>query len=157
MTDTAFCAMGRALALSLIFGAVAPAALAQGAPSLSRPREAADIFVAATAAGDADRIAAIYAPDAMMLAPGAAPINGRDAIAAVFRRNFAVGKNVIAFSKIRSDVGADRAALYWEWSTTITPAGGSPRKIEGRSLVYFRKLGEAWLISADMMHIEPPR
>lgn len=144
--------LSRAIALAVALAAAAPSASAQAPPGLSRPREAAEIFVAATAAGDADRIAAMYAPDAMMLAPGAAPIEGRAAIAAVFKRNFAAGRNAIAFTKVRSDVGADRAAIYWEWRAEI-----GATKVAGRSLVYFRKVGEGWLISADMMHADPAR
>ncbi|MBL8590976.1 MAG: nuclear transport factor 2 family protein [Methylobacteriaceae bacterium] len=135
-----------AVCAALSFPAAAPAQTA----GLAQPREAADIFVAATAAGDAARIAALYAPDALMVAPGAPPINGREAIAAVFRRNFAAGRNAIAFSRINADIGADRAAIYWEWRAEVGPTA----KIAGRSLVYFRKYPEGWLISADMMHIE---
>ena len=144
----------RSLALTVLAClAIASPALAQQ-PGLARPRDAAEIFVAATAAGDSEKIAAMYAPDAMMLAPGAPPIQGREAIAAVFRRNFAAGRNAIAFSAVRAETGADRAAVYWEWSAEIAPAAGAPQKMKGRSLVYFRKYPEGWLISADMMHVD---
>lgn len=141
-----------ALASGLLAGLTGAAPALAQQPGLARPRDAAEIFVAATAAGETEKIAAMYAPDAMMLAPGLAPIQGREAIAAVFRRNFAAGRNVIAFTNLRSDVGADRAAVFWEWRAQI-----GATKVAGRSLVYFRKVGEGWLISADMMHVDPAR
>ena len=122
---------------------------------VSTPREAAEVFIAATAAGDAGRIAALYATDALMLAPGAAPIAGRDAIRAVFQRNFSLGRNAIAFSTIRVDTGSDRAAVYWEWVSEIAATSGAVRRMNGRSFVYFRKEGDGWVISADMMHVAP--
>ena len=51
------------------------------------PKDAAALFEKATAAGDVDAIASLYAPDAVLLAPGGQTIAGRDAIRAVHRRN----------------------------------------------------------------------
>lgn len=141
-----------------IAGAVAVLFVIAGASAqsgLATPRAAAEIFVKATAAGDADAIAALYAPDAVMLAPGLATISGRDAIRATFVRNFGIGKNVIAFDDIRSETGQDRAAVLWQWRSEITPASGATIRLTGRSLVYFKLVGGAWLISADMMHVTP--
>jgi len=119
------------------------------------PRDAANVFVTATAAGDAESIAALYAQDAIMLAPGLAPIAGRAAIASVFRRNFGQGQNRIAFTNVRAETGADRAAVLWEWQSQIAAASGAVQMMNGRSLVYFRKDGDRWLISADMMQLSP--
>ncbi|MCO5145819.1 MAG: nuclear transport factor 2 family protein [Aquamicrobium sp.] len=140
------------LALAVALATSLPAFAQSGVAS---PRDAAEVFATATAAGDAETIAALYASDAIMLAPGAAPIVGRDAIKAVFVRNFSHGRNRMAFGTIRVESGADRAAAYWEWASEITGKSGAVQKTNGRSLVYFRKDGDIWLISADMMHVAP--
>jgi len=129
---------------------IAPAMAQSG---LAAPKDAAEVFVKATAAGDADAIAALYASDAILLPPGAPPISGRNAIKAVFARNFAAGANTIAFTSVRSDVGQDRAAVFWQWQSEIKPASGEVIKSVGQSLVYFKRVDGVWLISADMLHI----
>jgi uncharacterized protein (TIGR02246 family) len=140
------------LSLASVLATSVPALAQSGVPS---PRDAAEVFVAATAAGDAESIAGLYAPDALMVVPGAAPISGRDAIKAIFARNFSLGRNAMAFSTVVADAGSDRAAVYWEWTSEIVAPSGAAQRTSGRSLVYFRKSGESWMISADMMQIGP--
>jgi uncharacterized protein (TIGR02246 family) len=123
------------------------------AEGLATPADAVQRFVTATAAGDADAIAAMYDPKALFIAPGSAPIAGRDAIRAVFQRNFSLGRNRIAFTKVQTETGADRAATYWEWSAQIDGQDGKQTRLNGRSLVYFTRRDDGWLISADMMHV----
>ena len=135
--------------LAGVFSGAGPAA----AEGLATPADAVQRFVAATAAGDADAIAAMYDPKALFIAPGHAPIAGRDAIRAVFQRNFSLGRNRIVFTKVQTETGADRAATYWEWSAQIDGQGGTQTRLNGRSLVYFTRRDEGWLISADMMHV----
>ena len=144
--------------LVAMFSTIGTVALAQTPPSLglTTPREAAEIFVAATASGDADRIAGLYAPGAVLLVPGIEPLNGRAAIAHINKRNFELGPNKLIFTLIRAETaGADRAAIYWEWEREVALKSGGLRKSSGRSLVYFRKYPEGWLISADMMQARP--
>lgn len=111
----------------------------------------------ATAAGDADAIAALYAPDAIFLAPNTPVISGRAAIRAVFARNFRAGANTIEFTHVRVDGAGDRAVVVWSWKSQIRPASGEPRGMHGRSMVYFVKSADGWLISADMMQPAPAR
>lgn len=129
-----------------------PAVAQSGAPSI---KDAAETFIKATEVGDADKIAALYAPNAVLLLPGLPPVVGTEAIKGVFRRNFAQGKNRIAFSLVRAETGSDRAGAYWEWKSEITPANGPVRTVQGRSFVYFRKQGDAWLIAFDTMQLRP--
>lgn len=142
----------RAAALAALAGVFSGASPAT-AEGLATPADAVQRFVAATAAGDADAIAAMYDPKALFIAPGHAPIAGRDAIKAVFQRNFSLGRNRIAFTKVQTETGGDRAATYWEWSAQIDGQGGTQTRLNGRSLVYFKRQDDGWLISADMMHV----
>lgn len=121
------------------------------AEGLADPRDAMKIFVEATAAGDADAIAALYTPNAIMLAPNTPVIGGREAIRAVFKNNFAAGPNTIEFGNFQLDGSGNRALIVWTWRSQILPANREPIRILGRSMVYFsRAEGEGWLISADM-------
>ncbi len=143
------------LAMSVLLGCLATIAPAMGKSGVASPKDAAEVFVKATAAGDAEAIAALYTSDAILLPPGAPPVSGRNAIKAVFERNFSAGANTIAFTNVRSEVGQDRAAVFWQWRSEIKQASGQIVRSIGQSLVYFRRVDGAWLISADMFHVRP--
>lgn len=122
--------------------------MAQG---LSDPRDAAKVFIDATAAGDADAIASLYTPEALLLPPNAPAIHGRDAIRAVFQNNFALGPNAIEFGNYKLDISGNRASLIWNWRSIINRTNGEPIRVLGRSSLYFKKTEDAgWLIDIDM-------
>ena len=131
------------------------AAAAQPAFSGS-PNDAAAVFEKATAAGDVDAIAALYAPDALLLTPSGQTIAGRDAICAVFRRNQAAGPNTIRFSEVKIDAGEDRAIMVWVWTLQVAPQGKPPVVTKGRSLVHWKRISGVWQITADMFQVQPP-
>jgi uncharacterized protein (TIGR02246 family) len=95
------------------------------------PKDAAAVFEKATAAGDVDSIAGLYAPDALLLAAGGQTIAGREAIRAVHRRNQAAGPNKISFSEVRIDAAEDRAVMLWSWTSEIAPQGRAPVVTKG--------------------------
>jgi uncharacterized protein (TIGR02246 family) len=151
-------AVGRALAVAaLVAGLLGAAGSAFAQAGLSHPRNAADVFVKATAAGDAEAIASLYAPNAIFLAPNTPVISGRPSIRAIFERNFKAGANAIKFLDVRVDGAGDRAIIVWEWISEIKPASGAASQMHGRSMVYFVKSAAGWLISADMMQPAPKR
>jgi uncharacterized protein (TIGR02246 family) len=113
------------------------------------------VFEKATAAGDAEAIAALYAPDAVLFAPGGQTIAGRDAIRAVFRRNQAAGPNKIRFSDVKIDAGDDRAIMLWSWTLEIAPQGRPPVVTKGRSLLHWKRISGVWQITADMFQSLP--
>ncbi|MGE0501308.1 MAG: SgcJ/EcaC family oxidoreductase [Rhizobiaceae bacterium] len=127
------------------------------AEGLGHPRDAVDVFVKATAAGDPDALAALYAPNAIFLAPDTPVVSGRDEIRKVFARNFAAGPNTIAFTDVLVDGEGTRALILWSWNTQISPPGRDPVRLSGRSLVYFIRGETGWLISADMMQVTTQR
>jgi len=120
------------------------------------PKDAAPFFEKATAAGDVDAIASLYAPDAVLLAPGGQTVAGRDAIRAVHRRNQAAGPNTIRFSEVKIDAGDDRAIMLWSWTSQITPQGRTPVVTKGRSLVHWKRIAGVWQITLDMFQALPP-
>lgn len=137
--------------LALLLSAVAAAQTGfSGAP-----KDAAAVFEKAIAAGDVEAIAALYAPDAVLLAPGGQTIGGRDAIRAVFRRNQAAGPNKIQFSDVKIDAGDDRAIMLWSWTLEIAPPGRPPTVTNGRSLVHWKRISGVWQITVDMFQSLP--
>lgn len=132
---------------------MAGAANAQG---ITKPLEAVDVFVEATARGDAEAIAALYGPDAILLVPGAPMLSGRDVIQKIHERNFAAGANEIVFTDVKMDDGPNEAKVIWEWVSTITPKSGDQIVQRGRSLVLFERRSGGWLISVDMFQQGPP-
>ncbi len=138
-----------AVALTLI----AHPALAQ----VAQPLDAVDVFVAATAAGDADAIAALYAPNALLLAPGAPVIGGREAIRAIHQRNAGLGESTIAFDDVKIDAGQNQAIVLWSWTSTVKPPSGDAVVQRGRSMVYFVRAEAGWFISVDMFQAGPPQ
>ena len=132
-----------------------PLAAAAESDFSGTPKDAAAVFEKATAAGDVDAIAALYAPDALLLAPGGQTIAGRDAIRAVHRRNQAAGPNTIRFSEVKIDAGDDRAIMLWSWTSQIVPQGRPPVVTKGRSLVHWKRVSGVWQITADMFQSLP--
>jgi len=120
------------------------------------PKDAAAVFEKATAAGDVDAIASLYAPDAVLFGPGGQTIAGREAIRAVHRRNQAVGPNTIRFSEVKIDAGDDRAIMLWGWTSQIAPQGRPPVVTKGRSLVHWKRTAGVWQITMDMFQVLPP-
>ena len=136
--------------------ALLPVAAAAQPGFSGTPKDAAAVFEKATAAGDVDAIAALYAPDALLLAPGGQTVAGREAIRAVHRRNQAAGPNKIRFSDVKIDAGEDRAIMLWSWTLEIAPQGRPPVVTKGRSLVHWQRIAGVWQITADMFQALPP-
>ena len=140
------------LVVVMAVSAVVPAC-AQTAPSvIAAPRDAADAMAAAVAAQDADAIARLYMPDAILLGPGASLVAGQDAIRAVWVQNLKGGMRALTFDDVRTEHGTDRAAVTWTWTAGMAWSGQS---FTGRSLVYFSLTPDGWRISADMWQPAP--
>ena len=140
------------LILTLALCAAAPAEAQATPPAMAAPRDAAAALAAAVKAQDADAIAGLYLPDAVLLSPGAAPVSGQAAIRAVWAQNFKGGMRSLTFEDIRPEQGSDRAAVAWTWTAGMAWSGQS---FTGRSLVYFTLTPEGWRISADMWQPAP--
>jgi len=132
-------------------------AAAPASAQVAAPLDAVDVFVRATAAGDAEAIASLYAPNAILLAPGAPVFAGRDTIRSIQQRNAAAGQSSMVFDDVKMDAGENQAVVLWSWTTTIKPASGGDTIVQrGRSMVYFVRAPEGWFISVDMFQAAPP-
>lgn len=139
------------LALAAFLCLEAPAAAA-GIADLNK---APDLFSKAAAEGDAAAVAALYAPEALLLAPGSPVIKGRAAIEALNARNHQAGRNTLRFTDFIVDAGADRAVILWAWTLSIEKADGGKIENRGRSMLYLRKGSDGWYIVADMFQPAP--
>ncbi len=75
------------------------------------PRAVVEAWVAAFNAGDADALAALYAPDAVNHQVAEAPVEGREAIRAMFAREFAAAEMTCMVEQVMED--GEWAALEW--------------------------------------------
>ena len=98
---------------------------------------------------------ALYAPGAVLLFPNAPVIGGSEQIRAVFQRNFAAGRNRLTIHQAQIDGQGDVAVILWTWTFEVIPADGQALRRDGRSLVFFKRGAEGWLIHADMLQDAP--
>ncbi len=125
------------------------------ADGLANPRDSIAIFQQATETGDLESIMALYAPNAVLLFPGAPVIGGTDKIRANYARSFAAGQNHLTIHAAQMDGEGDTAVILWVWSFSITPPGGETKTRTGRSMVFFKRGDGGWLIYADMLQDAP--
>ncbi len=129
-----------ALAFPLTASAQAPATDLRG--QIEKMDKA---WQAAYNAGDAAAVAALYADDAKVMAPGAAAASGRAAIQAAFAQDIARGsKNTLTTEEVFG--GGDYAVAVGGW--VETGADGS-HKDHGTYVTVYRRVGADWKIYRD--------
>jgi uncharacterized protein (TIGR02246 family) len=104
----------------------------------------------AVAAHDFDTAMRCYARDAVLLLPGQARLEGREAIGKFLRASFADARNSIGVMIDRVEVDA-AGELAFAYGTGLTTAGGpgAPQTSASKWLAVFRKRDGAWEIAAD--------
>jgi uncharacterized protein (TIGR02246 family) len=108
-------------------------------------------------AGDADRLAALYAEDAVLSIPGLPPVRGRPAIHEAFAAEVAAMKA----GGLKNNQGAApefgvSGDLGWEWNTfTVTDQAGAIVDTGKYVTVYARRDGK-WLIVRDIWNSDAP-
>lgn len=112
-----------------------------------------DRFVANARSGDANALVHdFYAPDAVVMAPGAPPLRGMDAISAFwtqFLGSAAVDATLTTESVIEADSG-DLATEVGSYTMTTTPrSGGAGEQDAGKYVVVWRKRGGQWRAVVD--------
>ncbi len=135
---------------------VCGALLAYGSPALGQDHGDADAAIragsqqwsAAWNAGDAAGITALYAKDAVVMAPGTEPSAGSAAIEETFRQ----GLDAAPGSKIKIETLEVMAADGWavEVGTSVTNAGDGSHLDHGRYVAVWKKVGEKWMIYRDI-------
>lgn len=152
--------MKRLLVLSLLFSACAstvPTSDVQpGDAEAAIHRNNAD-FVAAMAAGDAEKLASMYAESGVVYPPNAPAMNGSAAI-----RQFWAGltgsSNVnLKIAPVNVMQSCDMAVETGTYELTIAPkSGGGSMNDNGKYVVVWRKVGGQWKIAVDTFNSNLP-
>jgi uncharacterized protein (TIGR02246 family) len=131
-----------ALALALPLPALAQAGATDLQGQIAKMDQA---WQAAYNAGDAAALAALYAEDAKVMAPGSAVVSGRAAIQALFTKDIARGsKNALTTVEVFG--GGDYAIAVGGF--VETGADGS-HKDHGSYVTVYKKVGNDWKIYRD--------
>jgi uncharacterized protein (TIGR02246 family) len=107
-------------------------------------------------AGDADKIAAMYAEDGVVMAPGVPVAKGRDAIRESITKDIASAQAAGVKLKIdHGDTGVSGDLAWHSGSYTISAADGSAVDT-GSYLELRRNVGGQWLIARDIWNSDRP-
>lgn len=105
-------------------------------------------FMAAVAAHDGAAVGALYAEDGVVMPPGMAGIEGREAIGQYFQGGMDAG--IARLELAAGDVAAVSADTIIERSTSrVFNAAGDVIE-DGKYVVVWRKIGDQWFISWDI-------
>ncbi|HUP47582.1 MAG TPA: SgcJ/EcaC family oxidoreductase [Thermoanaerobaculia bacterium] len=115
-----------------------------------------DEWLAAAERDDAAAVAALYTDDAVVASPDNPPAEGRQAIEALWTRNFPMASGLEVRSS-RIEASGDLAYDYGEFSQRITPPKGKPMDVTGRYLVVLQRQPDgAWKITRHVSFNMPP-
>jgi uncharacterized protein (TIGR02246 family) len=123
----------------------------------SEIRQNARTFVTAMNAGDLDAIVALYAPDAVVMAPGTTAVAGHEAIRALFVRfgeQLQSAGATLAFND-GDAVGISGSVAWHSGGYTINDAGGTAVD-SGNFLVAMQNVDGKWLVVRDIWNSDRP-
>ncbi len=110
-------------------------------------------FCAALAAGDASAVAAVYAPDAQLLAPGAELITGRDAIENFWKSGIAAGICGCELTTLSVEQRDDLAVEVGRYALRIQPEGSQAVVDLGKCVVVHRRATDGtWQWGIDIFN-----
>lgn len=140
-----------AAGVAALAGCAKPApAPADTAADVAAIRQVNPAWFGAYKAGDADALAALYAEDATLLAPGSPPVHGRAAIHEYFVKDTAAmaAGGLTDNQGPSSDVGVS-GDVGWESGTfTVTDQAGAAVDA-GKYLTVYERKGGKWMIIRD--------
>ena len=107
-----------------------------------------DAWAAAFNKGDSAAVAAMYAPDAYVLPPGADMIQGRDKIAAFWSQAAQqMGEAKLTVVDVQR---LGRSAAREIGTVSLKTKGNPPQEITGKYVVVWRKIDGQWMLAADI-------
>lgn len=134
--------MKRIALLLLLIGCMAFAQT--GAKSSAKPTVSSvrDAWIAAFNAKQADKVAALYANDAVMITPDSI-LNGRDAIRANIQKQLDAGATNVQVVSTKSGGDAD-----FQWDAGDYSQKVGTKEVRGRYLVNLRMVNGKWVLVA---------
>lgn len=129
-----------------------PPALPADPAAIVAERNAA--FMAGVAAGDSTTVGANYTEDAVLMPPGMATVQGREAIAQFWQGGITAG--IARVELAPGDVVAASADTILERSTARVFNAAGDVIDEGKYVVVWRKVGDQWFMSWDIWNSDAP-
>lgn len=110
-------------------------------------------WVAAFKAGDFATIESLMAPDALLLAPGAPPVQGAKAVADIWKGWGELTNVAISFSAalVEASDSGDLAYDYGAYTFAFDGDKG-PYLENGKYIVVWKKIDGAWRVAADIFN-----
>jgi len=139
------------------------AAIAAIVPALAadKAREAVDrgnrAFLAAYAAHDSAKIAALYAPNAAAFPPGAARADGREAIRKVWQGYIDAGVTNVTLRTVEVEARGDLAYESGEYGLDAPGKDGKLGHSTGKYVVVWKRGKGGWQLYRDIWNDTPGR
>lgn len=126
-------------------------------PDEASLRDTIAAWIRASQAEDPQALSRLVAPDAVFLAPGRAPVEGRNAWAAA--RSPLLHGTRLLLDLQQVVVYGDWAHAWCEIELSVPPAEGEAEvRVVGHSLVLYRKDGAGkWLLAREATQLAPAR
>jgi ketosteroid isomerase-like protein len=106
-------------------------------------------------AGHMDSVGALYAPNAVVMAPGMPAVSGRDNIVATMR-TMPAGMN-LALETQQVTANGPMAVERGAWTMTVPGAEGAPPMVtRGKYLVHWHRIDGQWLLVDDIWNDDAP-
>jgi uncharacterized protein (TIGR02246 family) len=137
------------------------AAIASIAPALAadKVREAVDrgnrAFLAAYAAHDSAKLAALYAPNAAAFPPGAARADGREAIRKVWQSYMDAGVTNVTLRTVEVEARGDLAYESGEYALDAPGKDGKIGHSTGKYVVVWKRGKGGWQLYRDIWNDTP--
>ena len=136
--------------------AVEPTAAADPAAAREEIQRLRDEWIAAAERDDAAAVTALYTDDAVVTSPQDPAAVGREAIQALWTRNFPMASG-LQIRSTRTAVGGDVAYDFGEYSQRITPPQGEPMDLSGEYIVALERQADgSWKITRHLSFVRPP-
>ena len=139
------------------------AALAAIAPTLAADNVRAAVdrgnraFLAAYAAHDSAKLAALYAPNAMAFPPGAERANGREAIRKVWQSYMDAGVTNVTLRTVEVEARGDLAYESGEYALDAPGKDGKLGHSTGKYVVVWKRGKGGWQLYRDIWNDTPAR
>jgi ketosteroid isomerase-like protein len=114
----------------------------------SQIRDLTQDFVTSYNTGNYDQVAAMYAADAVFMAPNYDPAHGPKETERIFRRLADAGYEDLRLETLRVESSGDMAMEVGRYSVALHQSNGTTVAERGKYLKVWRRLG-TWLIVAD--------
>ncbi len=114
-------------------------------------------YIVTLNSNDADGVAAVYAANAVRMAPDAPAVTGRESIRQLFARSFAASKRQVQMQVIETEFSGELAYVRGTFALSVTPNDGSPTTDrQGHWMRLMRREPDgAWLVAYSMFTFEP--